>query len=42
MPHPKEPGAPKRYHGDDLTKRSSPKERSQQNKQERWDKGTRK
>ncbi len=39
MPHPRKPSQPKIYHGDDLTKRSSPKERSRPNKSERWDKG---
>ena len=42
MAHPRKPGQPKIYHGDDLTKRSSPKERSRPNKSERWDKGRRK
>lgn len=39
MPHPRKPGQSKIYHGDDLTKRNSPKERSRPNKSERWDKG---
>lgn len=41
MPHPRKQGQPKKYHGDDLTKRHSPKERKQRNKGESWEKGRR-
>jgi hypothetical protein len=41
MPHARNPGQSKDYHGGGLTKRSSPKERSQPNRQQRWDKGKR-
>jgi len=42
LPHRRKPSQPKIYHGDDLTKRSNPKERSRPNESERWDKGKRK
>ncbi len=42
MPHPrKSEKANPVYHGDRLDKRTSPKERRQANKSERWDKGKR-
>lgn len=37
MPHPRKAGQPKKYHGDDTTKRHSPKERQRRNKDERWE-----